>query len=53
MLEVEFAEPPEPATPFATKDGKPVDLDEGAGPLARDPDADLEAANFDPKKPNG
>ena len=49
LLEVEFEPTPESAAPFVGKDGRPVDLDEGAGPLARDPDADLEAANF--KKP--
>ena len=49
LFEVEFEPTPESAAPFVGKDGKPVDLDEGAGPLARDPDADLEAANF--KKP--
>jgi hypothetical protein len=53
LLEVEFAEPPEPVTPFVARDGKPVDLDEGAGPLARDPDAELEGANFPKPKPNG
>ena len=51
-LDVTFAEPPEPTTPFVGKDGKPVDLDAGAGDLARDPDADLEGANF-PKPGRG
>lgn len=45
-LTVEFFERPDAATPFVDVDGKPVDLDEGAGPLARDPDADMERANF-------
>ena len=49
VLEVEFEPTPEPITPFVDKSGKSVDLDAGAGPLTRDPDADLESANF--KKP--
>lgn len=53
VLEVEFAEQPEPATPFVGKDGKPLNLDDGAGPLARDPDADLESANFTKRESGG
>lgn len=63
-VEVEFAEAPMPVavSPFRDKDGKPLDMDEGAGPLTKDPDdapaapveepsdAALERANFRPKK---
>jgi hypothetical protein len=60
-IDVEFAPGPTAVavSQFVDKDGKPVDLDAGAGPLTRDPDAalalessdaDLERANFGQKK---
>jgi hypothetical protein len=56
-LHVEFAavEPQVSASPFVDAKGKPINLDEGAGELTRDPDADpIEAANFPGKaKPAG
>lgn len=57
-VQFEFHPMPVPLAQLVGKDGKPVDLDEGAGPLAKDPDelvaeemerdTDLEmhAANF-------
>lgn len=63
-LEVEFATAAGAPAGFTDAEGKPVNLDEGAGALTRDPDEDeappaletsdaaLERANFRPK-PNG
>lgn len=59
-VEVEFAPGPVPAAPFVDASGNAVDLDEGAGPLTKDPDAPpapseepsdaaIERANFKPK----
>lgn len=62
-VEVEFPATPASAAPFLGADGRPVDLDAGAGPLTKDPDEDerpvletadaaIERANFrgTPKK---
>lgn len=61
-IEVEFSEGPVPVTPFVDKKGEPVNLDEGAGTLTKDPDDDappprlesdeaaLERANFHRKR---
>lgn len=61
-IEVEFAPVPVPVTPFVDKEGAPVNLDDGAGPLTKDPDDDapaprlesddaaLEHANFHKKR---
>lgn len=55
-LEVEFGVAPEPVAPAATgavlidtRTGQPVDLDEGAPDLARDPGDAIARANFPPK----
>jgi len=60
-IDVEFEARPVPVTPFRDAEGKPVDLDAGAGPLTRDPDESpaaeepsdvaLEKANFQRKQP--
>lgn len=59
LLEVEFDDGPDVAAPSAafpegtvlidTRTGQPVDLDEGAPDLARDPGDAIRGANFPPK----
>lgn len=59
VLEVEFDDEPESNTPAAAvpegavlidkRTGQPVDLDEGAPDLARDPGDAIRGANFPPK----
>jgi hypothetical protein len=59
-VELEFPAAPKSAAPFVGADGKPVDLDDGLPPLAKDPDepppvqlessdSAIERANFKPK----
>ena len=47
-VDVEFTEGPRPATPFVDSEGAPVNLDDGAGPLTRDPDDDMPVPSTEP-----